>query len=257
VVGDNAGLQSYGASLNAAGDVVGRSEKLDGSSHAFVYRNGSMQDLGSLGGFTSEAQGITDTGQIVGTAEEEDGSTRAFIHESGQMNALPIDTTTYARGEAINSFGVVAGEFKTSTNEFHAYVFGDTFVDIGSLGGGYASVRAINASSDVVGMSLTPAAVNTGFLYRGGVMKELVPTYSEPEDINDAGVVVGRARFGSDAHAFVWDADNGIQSLNTLIDPIPGWTIHVAQGLNDLGQIVGRGSREGRTDVGVLLTPVY
>jgi probable HAF family extracellular repeat protein len=256
-LGTIAGLRSYGSDINSAGDVVGQSETLDGFIHAFVYRGGSMEDLGTLGGFISEAKGITDSGRIVGTAEDKDGFTRAFTYENGQMTALPIDAT-YARGEAINSLGVVvAGEFITSTNETHAYVYGDKFVDIGTLGGGQAYAEAINDLGDVIGYSDLPGVGVTGFLYRGGVMRELVPTYNEPNDINNAGVVVGYAHFGNVGHAFVWDADNGIRDLNTLIDPQPGWTIEVATGINDLGQIVARGSRAGGADVAILLTPVF
>jgi probable HAF family extracellular repeat protein len=172
------------------------------------------------------------------------------------MTALPINAS-YALGDAINSSGVVAGTFLTPANEMHAYVYGNAFLDIGTLGGDQAWTKKINALGDVVGMSVHPVAGNTGFLYRNGVMKELVQTYSEPNDINDAGVVVGYAHFGNEGHAFVWDADTGLKDLNTLVDPQLGWTIEVAAGINALGQIVGRGSRAGSPNIAVLLTPVF
>jgi probable HAF family extracellular repeat protein len=83
-----------------------------------------------------------------------------------------------------------------------------------------------------------------------------VSGYSEPADINDAGVVVGYAHFGNDGHALVWDATNGMQDLNTLIDPSLGLTLVVMQGINDVGQIVGHGYRTATgANVAVLLTP--
>ena len=42
--------QTIAEGLNAHGQAVGFSEVADGSSHAFLYSNGSMQDLGTLGG---------------------------------------------------------------------------------------------------------------------------------------------------------------------------------------------------------------
>lgn len=255
-LGTLGGRESFGRDVNEAGDVVGYSETAARFDHAFVYRNGSMQDLGTLGGFYSEAAAISDGGRIVGTAEDADGFYRAFIHDSGGMTALPIDAM-YARAEATNNFGMIAGEFTTPENAVHAFVFGYVFMDIGTLGGEQAYAQAINARGEVVGVSTLPGAGVTGFLYRDGVMRELVPTYSEPSDINDGGVVVGYAHFGIEGHAFVWDAVNGIRDLNALIDPQLGWTLRVASGINDLGQIVGHGSKAGGAHVAVLLTPVF
>ena len=255
-LGTLGGRESFGRDLNDAGDVVGYSETAASFDHAFVYRDGSMQDLGTLGGFYSEASAISDGGRVVGTAEDGDGFYRAFFYENGQMTALPIEAM-YARGEAINDFDFIAGEFTTPENAVHAFVFGYLFKDIGTLGGDQAYVQAMNTSGEVVGVSTPLGAGLTGFLYRDGVMRELVPTYNEPSDINDAGVVVGYAHFGNDGHAFVWDAVNGIQDLNALIDPQLGWTLQVAAGINDLGQIVGHGYKAGGAHVAVLLTPVF
>ena len=255
-LGTLGGPVSYGRDVNDDGEVVGYSETAARFDHAFVYRDGSLQDLGTLGGFYSEANAISAAGRIVGTAEDRDGFYRAFVYEGGPMTALPIDAM-YARGEATNDVGMIAGEFTTPQNEVHAFVFGSVFMDIGTLGGDQAYAQAINARGDVVGISTPPGAGFTGFLYRDGVMRELVPTYSEPNDLNDGGVVVGYAHFGIEGRAFVWDAVNGIQDLNALIDPQLGWTLQVAAGINDLGQIVGHGSRAGGAHVAVLLTPVF
>jgi hypothetical protein len=68
--------------------------------------------------------------------------------------------------------------------------------------------------------------------------------------------VVGSAPFGNQNHAFVWDETKGMQDLNALIAPTLGITIQVAQGINDVGQIVGHGTRNnGGQNVAVLLTP--
>jgi probable HAF family extracellular repeat protein len=43
---------------------------------------------------------------------------------------------------------------------------------------------------------------------------------------------------GTDYHAFVY-SNGKMQDLNSLITPIPGWTLITAFGINDAGQIVG------------------
>lgn len=256
-LGTLGGRESYGNAINAAGEIVGTSQTTAGYEHAFVYRAGTMQDLGTLGGLYSSGSGIDDTGRIVGTSEDPDGFNRAWFYDQGRMTALPI-TTEYASAEAISSdYFIVAGQYRATPTEIHAYVYGYTFLDIGTLGGDQAYVRAINSSGDVVGMSTPSAGAFTGFLYRDHAMQPLVAGYSEPSDINDAGVVVGYAHFGTEGHAFVWDAATGMRDLNSLIDPSLGWTLQVAAGINDLGQIVGHGYRSGGAHVAVLLTPVY
>jgi probable HAF family extracellular repeat protein len=256
-LGTLGGGESFANAINDAGEVVGSAETASGFEHAFAYRNGTMQDLGTLGGYGSYANGIDDAGRIVGTSDDRDGFNRAFVYSDGRMTALAIDSE-YSGGESISAeYYIVAGEYRTATNEIHAYVYGYVFLDIGTLGGDQAYVRAINSSGDVVGMSTPPASGFTGFLYRDHAMQPLVSGYSEPNDINDAGVVVGYAPFGNEGHAFVWDAVGGMRDLNQLIDPSLGWTLQVAAGINDAGQIVGHGYRSGGAHVAVLLTPVY
>jgi hypothetical protein len=70
-------------------------------------------------------------------------------------------------------------------------------------------------------------------------------------------VVAGYAIFGTDGHAFVWDATNGLQDLNDLIDPDLGLTLQVVQGISDIGQITGHGYRADLTPVAFVLTPVW
>ena len=47
--------------------------------HAFLWKDGTMTDLGTLGGATSWAYGINNRGQVVGYSETASGEMRAFL----------------------------------------------------------------------------------------------------------------------------------------------------------------------------------
>lgn len=256
-LGTLGGRNSFASDLNDSGEVVGTSQTSDGFNRAFVYRNGRMQELGTLGGPSSEANDINSTGQIVGTSPDVDGFYRCFIHENGQMRALTEISTDYCGAASINDIGQIAGHFRVPEGAIHAFVYRNgRFDDIGTLGGWEAWVRSSNNTGDVVGDSTPQEGGYVGFLYRNGTMRRLTIGYSDATDVNNAGVVVG-TKYGEDSGPYVWDEVNGVQDLNDLIDPQLGWTIQVAQGINDQGQIVGHGSRAGGAHVAVLLTPVW
>ena len=109
-LGTLGGCCSFGNSLNNAGQVVGVFYTSDYLSRAFLYSNGQMTDLSTLGD-SSGGEAINSTGQIVGSFTPTPvGTPRAFLYNSGQMTDLNdfIDpalriTLTYAT--AINDQG--------------------------------------------------------------------------------------------------------------------------------------------------------
>jgi probable HAF family extracellular repeat protein len=56
-----------------------------GDRHAFLWRDGEMTDLGTLGGSFSRAESINDRGQVVGLAETATGESHAFVWQDGRM----------------------------------------------------------------------------------------------------------------------------------------------------------------------------
>jgi chitinase len=64
-LGTLGGDESYASGINDRGQVIGASWTKTGATHAFVWENGAMTDLGH-GGNTSEAFAINTKGQIVG-----------------------------------------------------------------------------------------------------------------------------------------------------------------------------------------------
>lgn len=94
---------SYARGINDLGQVVGYVGGGD-SFRAFLYENGAVKSLGSLGGSETRANAINNLSQIVGA----DYSVGAFLWQNNQMEYLgSIGGWTYAFG--INDLSEVVG----------------------------------------------------------------------------------------------------------------------------------------------------
>jgi probable HAF family extracellular repeat protein len=96
--------------LNERGHVVGTSETAAGELHAFLWRDGEMIDLGTLGGSLSAAYAVNDHDQVIGFSQAENGPFHAFLWDDGRM----IDLTALAGGTTstiadINDRGQISG----------------------------------------------------------------------------------------------------------------------------------------------------
>jgi probable HAF family extracellular repeat protein len=75
--------------VNNKGDIVGYSRLTNGGrTHAFLYRNGVMQDLGTLTATESAAYAINESGAVVGDWGDTIDTLRGFIYQNGTMTDL-------------------------------------------------------------------------------------------------------------------------------------------------------------------------
>src|SRR5580704_13845737 len=83
---------SEGGGINGIGQAVGTSftDSCSGTycGEAFLYSNGTMQGLGTLGGTSSSAAAINASGQVTGSSALSDGSEHAFLYSNGTMQDL-------------------------------------------------------------------------------------------------------------------------------------------------------------------------
>jgi probable HAF family extracellular repeat protein len=133
LAGPNGGLSQANAINNALSpQVVGFSILSDNASyHAFLWQNGTMTDLGSLGGAISVAHAINDAGLIVGGSLNGGGKRHAFSIQAGSGNPMQdIGTLVGAKGllseaYAVNSSGTIVGAsvHNTTTTDTHAFIY--------------------------------------------------------------------------------------------------------------------------------------
>src|SRR5688572_4111269 len=114
-LGTLGGYYSYGAAINASGQVVGGSVMPDyvGSIHAFRYTGtpgsgGVMHDLGTLGG-NSDGGGINASGQVAGTSYPAGTEGRAFRYSGTPGSGGAMADLGTLGGQSSRGLGINAG----------------------------------------------------------------------------------------------------------------------------------------------------
>ena len=218
--------------LNASGQASGTSQL----SNVFLWSDGVLRDLGTLGGFTSVSD-INGAGQVTGTAVSSE--THAFMSQGETLRDIGTLGGAASAGLDINASGQVTGYSENSDGGLRAFVWdGDSMKDLGTLGGDFSSGEAINGAGYVAGSAATADGETHAFLWNGTVMKDLGTLEggegSFAEAINATGQVAGDAGAPSGfSHAFLWDG-TAMKDLGTL-----GGIQSSTAGMNGSGQVTG------------------
>ncbi len=169
--------------------------------------------------------------------------------------AQPLENCCGGSAQAINDAGQVAGDAYDSQGHYHAVLWTEAarMREIGPEHS-YSAAIAMNSRGDVIIQALSRVYL---FSSTGLVRLPLAPKFpSHARAINDHGVVVGSYGPFSDAdRAFLWSPSSGFVDLNRLLAPsAAGWKLESASGINNRGEIVGRGDQQ-QEDIGFLLVP--
>lgn len=223
----------------------------------FIWRNGQMSALPTVGGNNGQASAINNRGEVAGYAETavvDSGcppykSTLAVLWERGQAQALPTvgsDPDGVAFG--INDQGQAVGYSGSCTAATHAVVWkNNTAVVLRDFGGTRSNIAfAINHGGQIVG-KVRKADDTTyvaalwqpdGTLINLGILPGDFAAFAT--GINDLGEVVGNNYDSSFnwSHGFIWQ--NGVMTdLNKLIPGDSNLFVISASNINERGQISG------------------
>jgi len=224
----------------------------------FLWHDGAMRPLPTLGGNNGAAFQINNRGQAVGGAENTTHDPtcvapqllqfKPVIWEEGEIQELPtISGDLDGVAFAINDRGQAVGVSTDCTlTPGHALLWQDGKVtDMGTLRGLALVPSDINNEGQVVGVALVPNGQNVeAFLWHRGFVRGLgtLPgdAWSAGNAINDKGQVIGQsAPPNSLQRGFIWQ--NGVMTdLNTLIPADSNLYLFDPQDINSRGEIAGQ-----------------
>lgn len=228
-LGTLGGTDSAAFSINERGQIAGMSFTDTTVNPAtgvptldpFLWENGNMLDLGTLGGTIGVAFALNNRGQVVGASDlAGDNGGHAFLWDrKGGMQ------------------------------------------DLGTLGGATGGALSINDAGDIVGGDSLADGSGRSFLWRHGVMTNLgtvgTNTGSQALSINSRRQIVGNLldNNGNEIGGFLWEDGGPMVDLSTLIRPNPYLQLDHAFQINDRGEIAARGTLSNGDTHALVLIP--
>jgi probable HAF family extracellular repeat protein len=226
----------------------------------FLWQNGLMSALPTVGGNNGQASAINNSGQIAGYAENGivDSTCPAGITnnridlpvlwDKGKAQALPTvgsDPDGVAFG--INNQGQAVGYSGTCTAANYGVVWENGIATpLPDLGDPGAIAYAINSHGQIVGQAVNSDGTPLAALWQNNTVTALGGGALLPGDqatfatsINNQGQAVGSSfAQGGWSHGLIWQ--NGVMTdLNTLFPASSHLYVISASNINDSGQIAG------------------
>ena len=136
--------------VNNQGQVVGYHSTNQGT-RAFLWSNGTLQNLGTLGGGDSRAFAINETGQVVGQSTRADGPWHAFLWQNGTMQDLGALNADVSVATDIDNQGRVVGYTEVIGAQTRAFLWQNGQMKRPGNLIGYSTANAIDSKGRIVG----------------------------------------------------------------------------------------------------------
>lgn len=213
------------------------------TSAVIVNPDGSVIELGTLGGLSSEPYGINDKGQVVGWGLTAEGARHAFITGPNGVGITDLGALggDWSIAYGVNAVGQVTGSATTADGVSHGFITGpngtgmsalDTLPDRNYVG------QSINDAGQVAGYSLgTVYDSYRGFMTGPNGVGITDLDIRSATGINNAGQVTGFVLTSSSFRAIITGPNGvGVTEIGTFGGPYPD---SIADGINDAGRVVG------------------
>ena len=251
------GFDLHVAALNNRGQVVGSLDSAtEHQTHAFVWDNRVVPDLGTFGAAKSLATGINDAGDVVGLILT-NGARHVFLRRNSEVLDLGVmdqfaklgdegdkyqggpGIIYYAPRVAVNSQGQVAGRLTVESGNQRSFLLNEGQTSyFGMLGDGNVfEAEAVNNRRQILGRATQGGGPMRSMLWQEGKLIDLgslAGAASRGAAINDHGTVVGSLTFtNGTSQPFIWN--NGQVRRLTMGNSQKA----VPSAINNAGQIAG------------------
>jgi len=244
--------QADAVSINNHGDIVEIAhDPTFSTSQAFLYSNAA---LAPLSGDKARPFQIGESNRIAGEALLPGKQrTEPVLWQNGSLR--PLGACCGGSAKSVNERGEAIGDAYDEQGRYYAFLWTEA--------AGLQRIGPPNRFSSAVALNNLGHVVIESFpgilFYDAGslISVRLAPKFpSHPRAINDCDVMVGAYGPFADAYrAFAWEKSGGFFDLNSRIAPGVGWKLESATGINNRGEIVGKGDPPGAEDTGFLLIP--
>jgi probable HAF family extracellular repeat protein len=207
----------------------------------WLYDNGVLTNLGTLGGKVCQPTAMNDSGQIVGHSTTAEGYAHPFIYANGRMTDIGVLSGASSPADsgfawAINSSGAVVGQSQTAAGQTHTFLYENgqlRDIDPDAL---FSAGLAINDAGQITGVRAVPGSGSTAYRYLNGRFEDINAPGMQSSIgrlINRAGDVAGSITMQAEQHAFLFSG-GALGDIGTLGGPNA-----FPSAMNDLAQIAG------------------
>jgi probable HAF family extracellular repeat protein len=162
---------SYASSINSSGQIEGDSINSNGDDHAYVWTNGSWNDLGTFGGPASSGIAVNNLGHATGVAFLTASVGHVFLYNGTKLIDCGTLGGNYGNAGGLNNQDMIVGYCELADNVTnHAFIYSNgVMTDLNTLipantGWTLTDARGINDAGDIAAEGTNAAGQQDSFL---------------------------------------------------------------------------------------------